>query len=174
MQKRRAADEKSCTSRARTFPSTLGPTSAQHTRAMPRVGRLQTLGKAVYARADGTLWYRLDGRRKPVHGAQLWIDLSGRRMRGTSPLDFALPTAHDDSDDDGAMQAAILASLQDVGEDAGTSAEAGSAAPTCPICLSAIGQAGVRSLRCGHAFHGARIARWLRSRATCPVCRVPA
>ena len=63
---------------------------------MPRVGRLQTLGKAVYARADGTLWYRLDGRRKPVHGAQLWIDLSGRRMRGTSPLDFALPTAHDD------------------------------------------------------------------------------
>ncbi|XP_020599031.1 RING-H2 finger protein ATL8 [Phalaenopsis equestris] len=42
----------------------------------------------------------------------------------------------------------------------------------CSVCLSAFsdGQR-VRQLQCGHGFHASCIDKWLRSPATCPICR---
>ena len=51
---------------------------------------------------------------------------------------------------------------------------------TCSICMeegedvdSAGGGGWTRLAPCGHCFHRACCARWLRRRHTCPLCRVP-
>ena len=42
----------------------------------------------------------------------------------------------------------------------------------CSICLQIVAaHARVKVLPCGHAFHGACIARWLQRSDLCPVCR---
>lgn len=159
-----------------------------------RVGRLLTLGRAVYQRADGTLWYRADGRRKPVHGAHIWVDHDGRRMRGTQPLDLAFaaragsprsPSPEQPPrfgpDEDLELQAALLASLGaahvpapqlEPPAPAPAPLPAAAAAVDCLICMEPLvrGQA-VRALPCAHSFHAACIQRWMRTNATCAVCR---
>ena len=47
---------------------------------MSKVGTLDTLGLAVYQRADGTFFYNDDGR--DVHGSQKWTRTNGRAMKG--------------------------------------------------------------------------------------------
>ena len=46
------------------------------------------------------------------------------------------------------------------------------ATPSCSICMDDIvrGQP-VRALACGHNYHAACVARWLRTNRSCPVCR---
>ncbi|KAK4767269.1 hypothetical protein SAY86_015019 [Trapa natans] len=45
----------------------------------------------------------------------------------------------------------------------------------CPVCLSAFGEGEeVKQLIvCGHYFHEPCIDTWLRSHASCPICRAP-
>ena len=45
---------------------------------MSKVGKLDTLGLAVYERADGPFFYHDDD----VHGNQKWTRTNGRAMRG--------------------------------------------------------------------------------------------
>uniref|UniRef100_A0A7N0TC20 RING-type domain-containing protein n=1 Tax=Kalanchoe fedtschenkoi TaxID=63787 RepID=A0A7N0TC20_KALFE len=48
----------------------------------------------------------------------------------------------------------------------------GGGASTCAICLEEFSRrALVIKTRCGHAFHGSCIARWLIKSGTCPLCR---
>ena len=47
-----------------------------------RVGTLRAVGLAVYARADGSLYWLEDGCRVPVHGNTKWVSLDGKTMRG--------------------------------------------------------------------------------------------
>uniref|UniRef100_K3Y383 RING-type domain-containing protein n=1 Tax=Setaria italica TaxID=4555 RepID=K3Y383_SETIT len=47
----------------------------------------------------------------------------------------------------------------------------------CPVCLqdgAAPGAAWTRVAPCGHRFHAACVAQWLRVKLSCPVCRRPA
>ena len=50
-----------------------------------RVGTLDTLGLAVYSRADGTLFYNDDGR-IDVHGNTKWTTVDGVAMKGQQPI----------------------------------------------------------------------------------------
>ncbi|KAK2630693.1 hypothetical protein QOZ80_7AG0581660 [Eleusine coracana subsp. coracana] len=51
----------------------------------------------------------------------------------------------------------------------------GPEAAECAVCLAefAEGEAGRALPRCGHGFHEACIATWLRLNTTCPLCRAP-
>jgi E3 ubiquitin-protein ligase RNF115/126 len=46
----------------------------------------------------------------------------------------------------------------------------------CPVCLTDMGHgpegATLREMPCGHRFHEACLLEWLRTKHTCPVCRV--
>ena len=46
----------------------------------------------------------------------------------------------------------------------------------CPVCLTDMGHgpegATLREMPCGHRFHNACLLEWLRTKNTCPVCRV--
>lgn len=46
----------------------------------------------------------------------------------------------------------------------------------CPVCLTDMGHgpegATLREMPCGHRFHDACLLEWLRTKNTCPVCRV--
>ncbi|GIY99059.1 hypothetical protein CEXT_800621 [Caerostris extrusa] len=44
----------------------------------------------------------------------------------------------------------------------------------CSICLDTENLVQIRRLFCGHAFHSKCINDWLRSKHSCPVCRLPA
>ena len=158
-------------------------------------GHMSAIGKlvhgaalTVYANRDGSLWIRIDGRRKRLHGNHHWVKHDdGRVMRGQMPL-ISDPLEHayasDDSDEqfDGEQIAIALSlSMQDAGDVAVTSQVAAQTAATsstatapraCSICMDGIeaGQA-ARGLACGHSFHTACITRWLRRSSTCPDCR---
>lgn len=154
---------------------------------MPRVGRLLRLGRSVYARADGTFWYRSGSRRKPVHGLQLWETIGGLRMRGSRPFHVAveeqeMSLSESDTDDEmqaalaaslqeDELQAALLASLQDAPSEHGE--DRPSEVASCAVCMEDV-EHGARALRCGHVFHARCVAMWLRRSSTCPVCRARA
>ena len=48
---------------------------------MSKVGTLDTLGRSVFERADGTFFYNDDGR-VDVHGNQKWTAMNGHAMKG--------------------------------------------------------------------------------------------
>ena len=48
---------------------------------MSKVGTLDTLGRSVFERADGTFFYNDDGRVN-VRGNQKWTRTNGRAMKG--------------------------------------------------------------------------------------------
>ena len=41
----------------------------------------------------------------------------------------------------------------------------------CPICFDELDEGAVPTLSCGHRFHQRCLQRWLRSSASCPLCR---
>lgn len=42
--------------------------------------------------------------------------------------------------------------------------------PECPVCLEVLSDCCV-TLSCEHQFHDKCLARWVRKRADCPICR---
>ena len=73
------------------------PPAAAAPNSTGRVGTLDTLGLAVYQRADGTFFYNDDGR-VDVHGNQKWTTTDGVAMKGQHPLS-AKPTVAPSVDD---------------------------------------------------------------------------
>ncbi|VFQ71320.1 unnamed protein product [Cuscuta campestris] len=54
--------------------------------------------------------------------------------------------------------------------------EAEEEAPSCAVCLEEYTEGDVitpLSSSCSHKFHNGCIAKWLRRKRTCPVCRAP-
>jgi len=72
------------------------PKSAAGPKSTARVGTLDTLGLAVYERADGTFFYNDDGR-VDVHGNTKWTREDGVTMKGQRPISI------EQAFDDGAM-----------------------------------------------------------------------
>ncbi|RAL37402.1 hypothetical protein DM860_000096 [Cuscuta australis] len=58
----------------------------------------------------------------------------------------------------------------------GLSEEEEEEAPSCAVCLEEYREGDVitpLSSSCSHKFHNGCIAKWLRRKRTCPVCRAP-
>lgn len=147
-----------------------------------RVGTVDALGLALYANpSNGSLFYKEDGLRVPLHGNTKWTTTDGRAMRGKSP---AVPNvAYDQDQEELDLRAAIAASLSESGmmapvvqEDEPVVEEVAAAAGeapserTCCICLT---NAPDNLLRpCRHlALCGTCTPRFRRDRLPCPVCR---
>jgi hypothetical protein len=71
------------------------------------------------------------------------------------------------------MQAADIQRMptQVVGAGGGAASD-GDEAPSCAICLEEFAPGHVaRRLPCCHSFHRDCVDKWLKSKATCPVCQ---
>lgn len=179
---------------------------------MSAIGKLaRAPALTVYANQDGSLWTRVDGRRRPLHGGTQWIKREdGRRMRGTRPLAAAPSRAphawpphgggggsedeasgDDEYDEDLALALALSMADADAAGDPAPPAlvepppaaaapaappPAAASTPSCSICMEDIvaGGPAARAIACGHSFHSACLARWVRTNPSCPECRRPA
>ena len=134
-----------------------------------RVGTLDVLGRAVYRRTNGSLYFNKDGSRVPIHGNMLWTASDGNvKMRGRnqlmleeseesqSELNEAMSFQEQDQ-----LNMAIAASLQDRnrGQD---ESERG----MCVVCLVQSVDHMIRA--CNHACVCSTCAPQLSS---CPICR---
>mmetsp|Transcript_15168 Transcript_15168/g.21771 ORF Transcript_15168/g.21771 Transcript_15168/m.21771 type:complete len:158 (+) Transcript_15168:657-1130(+) len=154
---------------------------------MPSVGRLNTLGLAVYGprASDGRYWFNDDGR-IDVHGNQRWTTSSHHflganiQMRGRNPVQGAHPRTPTRAEEVDArereqLRRAIAASMvvttAPTPATASTDSAAGTSASECVICMESINSGIARALACGHVFHRACIERWLADATTCPTCR---
>lgn len=88
-------------------------------------------------------------------------------LRGASPSDiarlptFRIPSSHKQKNQDDSIQYCN----DKVGKDLMNK--------TCPVCLeNFIEEDVVCTLPCLHQFHKECVSKWLRIRATCPVCQV--
>ena len=69
-------------------PPSKQPQQSKAPAGTDRVGTLDTLNLAVYARADGSLYYNDDGR-VDVHGNTKWTTLEGTAMKGQLPFGYS-------------------------------------------------------------------------------------
>jgi hypothetical protein len=143
-----------------------------------RVGTVSSSGLALYANpSDGSLFYKEDRVRVPLHGNTKWTTIDGVHMKGTSPV-LVNVSVEDQEERD--VRAAIAASLAEndhmgaveettVVEEASTPAQAPSER-TCCICLTNVPDHLLRP--CRHlALCGTCAPRFRRSSLPCPVCR---
>lgn len=152
---------------------------------MPSVGRLNTLGLAVYGprASDGRYWFNDDGR-IDVHGNQRWTTYSNHflganvQMRGRNPLQdvhsrTSTRVEEVDAREREQLERAIAASMvtMTTPPTANTDSAASTSTSECVICMESINSGIARALACGHVFHRACIENWLADATTCPICR---
>ena len=152
------------------------------------VGTLDVLGLAVYARANGSIYFNKNGVRNSVHSNTRWTTTDRIRMRGnhplpdTHPLGNTLTYTHDSEYLDALLgnreqedlEMAIATSLQynSPANLTGVHVENNAVQENSPLCVVCLATSVDHMIRaCNHACVCAACARRLTD--ACPICREP-